>query len=137
MTRRRWKRFYGASPNMRASAAVPRCWKPRLLSMAGIRVALNQPGTKRRNAGRASSRRTSSGNSTTSKRDGRDHRHMVRRARPAAYALQDRVLGDAVAKRAADPNVIKPAAAVGSLPVLRAIAPPRIDLFLCRYDAAG
>ena len=67
-------------------------------------------------------------------RNRRHHRHVVGRTQPAARFFQNRVAGDTIAQGARDPDVVEPAAAVGSLPIARAIAPPGIDFLVMRHE---
>src|ERR1043166_9543156 len=68
--------------------------------------------------------------------DFRHHRHVVGGAFPAAHGLQDGVAPDRAPEAGADPDVIEPAALVRRLPILRPIAPPRIDLLVRRHEFA-
>src|ERR1700693_786552 len=140
MTRRWRKRYCAALPSMPASAAEWNCWKPRPSSMAGIRVASSPLGKKPRSAGSTSSRPSRSGGNRRLqyrlKIDRRDHRHMVGRTQPASRIFEDRMLRDAIAQRAAHPDMVQPTAAVGRLPVARAIAPPGIDLLVMRHEGS-
>src|SRR5262245_34936727 len=60
--------------------------------------------------------------------DLRRHRDMVRGPLPAARSLRDVDARDAVAELRRDPDVIETAAAIGGLPVGRAVAPPGVEL---------
>jgi hypothetical protein len=58
----------------------------------------------------------------------RGHRHVIRRSRGAAQMLHHLQISEPVGERRRDPDVIEPAALVGSLPIGRAVAPPGVEL---------
>src|SRR5690606_39200987 len=60
----------------------------------------------------------------------RDHRHMVGRPVPAARMAQYVVAAEKRNEIGRGPDMVEPAAAVGRGPVLRPVAPPRIELLL-------
>src|SRR5262245_21775752 len=65
-----------------------------------------------------------------------DHRHVVGALHPTARGLEDLGAGDLRHQRRRHPDVVEAAAAVGGIPVLGAVAPPRIKLLLRRDHVA-
>src|SRR5262249_3203508 len=66
----------------------------------------------------------------------RRYRHGDGRSRPTAQVLHHLYVGEPIGEGWRNPDMIEPAAFVGSLPVSRAVAPPRVKLGRLRNEHA-